>query len=85
MKSTDKTKYDENVLNWEELNNIGLSRQFLEKDGNLKLLLNGEETKPVKVNVTIMTKPQEVEATLRLVEEEKTIFLEVNGFSGNIA
>lgn len=77
MKSNKKTKYNENVLNWDELNSIGVNRESLEKTENLFLLLSGEETSPLLVKLPIFNEIQEVEATLRLIEDKGKILLQI--------
>ena len=83
MKSNNTTKFNESVINWDELNKIGVTRDSLQKSNDLELLLNGRETQPVIVNITILEQPQEVEVTLQLIEQEGTVILQLTGTPGN--
>lgn len=55
-------------LDWEQLENIGINRKKLEKDGNLDLLLQGEETNtvPLKINNHVLSLT--MDATLKLTK-----------------
>lgn len=72
-------KIDESVLNWEELNSIGIKRDELQKSGNLEKLLNWEETEPVSVHISIMDTVRTFDVTLQLKEKGDKIILELNG------
>lgn len=71
------TKYNENVLNWPELETIGINREGLETKGQLRILLDGEITEPVSVRVTVLGEIQEMEVTLQLLEENEKIILQM--------
>lgn len=72
-----KTKYNEKVLDWEELKNIGVTKEELEKNGDLIPLLNGEETKPIFVYVPILGQPKEMQVTLQIQEENDKVVLQL--------
>lgn len=67
-------------LDWEQLENIGINRKKLEKDGNLELLLKGKETDtlPLKIHNQLMSLT--MDATLKLTEgaNGKPV-MEING------
>lgn len=82
MKSEKTTKFNESVLNWEELNNIGITRNSLQESGDLELLLNGKETSPVIVTIPILGQIQDVEVILQLIEQDGKVILQLNGMPG---
>lgn len=81
---TDITKFNENVLNWTELETIGLDRYEMEENGQLTKLLNGEITQPVAVRVTVLGEIQELEVTLQLLEEGNKIILQMTAVQPEI-
>ena len=43
--------YKAEQIDWEKLESVGISRSQIEKDGNLDLLLQGEETNVMSIKI----------------------------------
>ena len=71
------TKIQESDVNWTDLENIGVSREELERNGDLERLLNGEEVSVISLHLTILGIEIEMDATLRIVEEDNNPILEI--------
>ncbi len=67
-------------LDWKQLEAIGINRKQLEEEGNLELLLQGEETEPVSLKIHTAVLSLTMDATLKLAEGTggKPV-LEING------
>lgn len=67
-------------LDWEQLENIGINRKKLEKDGNLELLLKGEETGTIPLKIHNQVISLTMDATLKLTNgaNGKPV-MEING------
>ena len=72
--------FNEENIDWKRLEEIGISRRQLEKDGNLDLLLQGKETELIPVRLNTSAIDLTLDATLRLATDGdgKTI-VEING------
>lgn len=72
--------FNEGNIDWKRLEAIGISREQLEKDGGLDLLLQGKETELIPVRLKTSAIDLTLDATLRLATdgEGKTI-MEING------
>ena len=72
--------FKEDNIDWKRLEEIGIGREQLEKEGNLDLLLQGKETELVPVRLKTSAINLMLAATLRLATdgEGKTI-MEING------
>ena len=72
--------FNEENIDWKRLEEIGISRGQLEKDGNLDLLLQGKETELIPVRLNTSAIDLTLDATLRLATDGdgKTI-VEING------
>lgn len=69
-------------FDWKQLETIGINRKQLEEDGNLDLLLQGEETEPVSLNVRTAVLSLTMDATLKAVEgPDRQPVLEINGLN----
>ena len=73
-------------LDWKQLETIGIDKQQLEEDGNLELLLQGEETEPVSLKIRTAVLSMTTDAKLKLAGEMQFIFqdpyaslMEING------
>lgn len=67
-------------LDWEQLENIGINRKKLEKDGNLELLLQGEETDTVPLKIRTSVLSLTMDATLKLAKGTNGMpVMEING------
>ena len=71
------TKIHESDVNWADLENIGVCREELERNGDLERLLNGEEVSVISLHLTILGIEIEMDATLRIVEEDNNPILEI--------
>lgn len=67
-------------LDWKQLATIGIDKQQLEEDGNLELLLQGEETEPVSLKIRTAVLSMTMDATLKLAQgpDGKPV-MEING------
>ena len=72
--------FNEESIDWKRLEAIGFSREQLEKDGGVDLLLQGKETELIPVRLKTSAINLMLAATLRLATdgEGKTI-MEING------
>lgn len=69
-------------LDWKQLETIGINRKQLEEDGNLELLLQGEETEPISLKIHTDVLSLTMDATLKLTESPDGIrIMEINGLS----
>lgn len=84
MKQNNNHIYKAEQLNWERLEEIGISRSQIEKDGNLDLLLQGKETEVITLKLKTMVFSLSMDATLRLQEENdgKAVFC-INGINSS--
>ena len=69
-------------FDWKQLNSIGIHKKRLEEDGNLNLLLQGEETEPVSLKMRTDILSLTMDATLKAVEgPDGQPVLEINGLN----
>lgn len=67
-------------LDWEKLEAVGIRRKELEKDGNLDLLLQGEETGVTTLNLKTPVFSLTMDATLKLeVKPDGRPVIGING------
>lgn len=67
-------------LDWKQLATIGIDKQQLEENGNLELLLQGEETEPVSLKIRTAILSMTMDATLKLAEgSDGKPVMEING------
>ena len=71
------TKIQESNVNWSDLEGIGISKEELQRTGDLKRLLNGEEVNIISLNLILLGVEIEMDATLRIVEENNNPILEI--------
>lgn len=69
-------------LDWKELEAAGIHKEQLEKSGNLELLLQGETTEMIPLEIRTPVLCMTMDATLRIVEgpDGKPV-MEINGLS----
>ncbi len=69
-------------LDWKELEAVGIHKENLEKSGNLELLLQGEVTEVIPLEIRTPVLCMTMDATLRIVKgpDGKPI-MEINGLS----
>lgn len=74
--------FKEENIDWTKLESVGISREQLEKDGNLNLLLQGKESGIIPVHLKTSVIDLTLDATLCLAtgENGKTI-IEINGIT----
>ena len=51
MNKTNHHIYKAEQIDWEKLESVGISRSQIEKDGNMDLLLQGEETNVMSIKI----------------------------------
>lgn len=69
-------------FDWKQLEAIGIHKERLEEDGNLNLLLQGEETEPVSLKIRTSILSVTMDATLKAVEgPDGQSVLEINGLN----
>jgi hypothetical protein len=73
------TRIKESDVNWEELEGIGISRAELERNGDVERLLNGEPVSVLSLHLTLPSIEIEMDAILRIVEENSVPMLEISG------
>jgi hypothetical protein len=73
------TKIKESDVNWSDLEGIGISKQELERNGDLERLLNGEQVSVISLHLTLLGIDIVMDATLQIVEENNVPMLEICG------
>ena len=73
MNKTNHHIYKTEQIDWEKLESVGISRSQIEKDGNMDLLLQGEETNVMSIKSRLLYFPLTMDATLSLIEERMEI------------
>ena len=72
--------FNEENIDWKRLEAIGFSREQLEKDGGVDLLLQGKETELIPVRLKTSAINLMLAATLRLATDgEGKNIIEING------
>ena len=64
-----KTKYSLKDVDWEEMNAIGISMEFLEVNGLLGTFLNGEVTEPINMDTVLLGNEVNIDATLQVINK----------------
>ena len=72
--------YKAEQIDWEKLESVGISKSQIDKDGNMDLLLQGEETNVMSIKIKTPVFSLTMDATLKLVpgDNNKPI-MEING------
>ena len=74
-------RYDENMINWEELSRVGISKEMLEQSGQLDGMLKGYKTNktiPLTLNIPgVLT--AKLDARLSLMSQEGMVLLGIHG------
>ena len=70
MNKTNHHIYKAEQIDWEKLESVGISRLQIEKDGNMDLLLRGEETNVMSIKIKTPVLSLTMDATHSLIEEE---------------
>lgn len=70
MNKTNHHIYKTEQIDWEKLESVGISKSQIEKDGNMDLLLQGEETNVMSIKIKTSVFSLTMDATLSLIEDE---------------
>lgn len=81
----DKTKYKAKDVNWVELESIGISRELLDKTGQMPHFLNGEKTSPVSLHITLLGCDMDIEASLQLTEDNDSPIVSITSLTNEEA
>ena len=81
----DKTKFNSENVNWEELDAIGISREILDKTGQTQRFLNGEKTNPISLQIILLGCDMEIEACLQLMQSNESPIVSITSLSGEEA
>jgi len=73
------TKIQENAVNWTDLEEIGVSKSELERNGDMERLLNGEQVSVISLHLTLLGIDIVMDATLQIVDENNVPILEICG------
>ena len=82
MNKTNHHIYKAEQIDWGKLESVGISRSQIENNGNLDLLLQGEETNvmPIKIKTPVFSLT--MDATLSLIEDENgNPVISINGIN----
>lgn len=82
MNKTNHHIYKAEQIDWVKLESVGISRSQIEKDGNMDLLLQGEETNVMSIKIKTPVFSLTMDATLSLIEDENgNPVISVNGIN----
>jgi len=73
------TKIKDSDVNWDDLEGIGISKDELERNGDLERLLNGEKVSVISLHLTLLGIDIVMDATIQIVEENNIPMLEICG------
>ena len=73
------TVIKESDVNWEDLEGIGISKEELERNGDLERLLNGEKVSVISLHLTLLGIDIVMDATLQIMNEDGVPMLEICG------
>ena len=73
------TKIKESDVNWEDLEGIGISKDELERNGDLERLLNGEKVSVISLHLTLLGIDIVMDATIQITLENSVPMLEICG------
>lgn len=74
--------FKEEQIDWTQLANVGISKEQLEKDGNLDLLLQGKQTEILSVKLKTPVIRLTMDATLRIIRNaEGNPVVEISGIN----
>jgi len=75
----ENTKIKESDVNWTDLEGIGISKEELERNGDLERLLNGEQVSVISLHLTLLGIDIVMDATLQIMNEGGVPMLEICG------
>ena len=82
MNQNDNRIFRKEDLDWKELETAGIHKEKLESNGNMELLLQGEETETVPLKIRTSALRLTMDATLRItVGTDGKPVMEINGIS----
>jgi len=73
------TKIQESAVNWTDLEEIGISKSELERNGDVERLLNGEPVNVISLHLTLLGIDIVMDASLQIVDENNVPILEICG------
>ena len=73
------TKIKESDVNWEDLEGIGISKDELERNGDLERLLNGEKVSIISLHLNLLGIEIVMDATIQIILENNVPMLEICG------
>jgi hypothetical protein len=76
---SENTKIKDSDVNWQELEDIGILKEELERSGDLEKLLNGEVVSVFSLHLTLLGIDIVMDATLQIVNDDKVPMLEISG------
>lgn len=71
--------FQEYDVDWNELSSIGLTKDELERSGELEALLRGEKTQVITLRLVLLGVDVVMDATLQLVRKNSVPLLEIIG------
>jgi len=77
--NTNHTKIQESAVNWADLEEIGVNKSELERNGDMERLLNGEQVNVISLHLTLLGIDIVMDATLQIVDENNVPILEICG------
>jgi len=72
------TKIKETDVNWQDLEGVGISKDELERNGDLERLLNGEPINIISLHLTLLGVEIEMDATIQITEDGNVPMLEIS-------
>ena len=81
MNDKNKTPFNVEDVNWDELSGIGILKDELEQAGELETLLRGEKTGVVSLSLVLLGVDVVMDATLQLVRKNDSPLLEIIGIN----
>lgn len=64
-----KKKFKSEDIDWDEMNAIGISSEFLTANGAMDDFLAGEMTQPLNMDIILLGNELNIDATLQLIEK----------------
>lgn len=74
-----KPRFSEEDINFRELEEIGITRNDLEENGNMERLLNGEKSLPIDLSITMLGVDMDLTATLQLFRKDDKAMVQIVG------
>lgn len=65
-------KFNIEDIDWQEMNAIGISAEFLVANGVMETFLKGEITGPLNLDIVLLGNELNIDATLQLIEKEQS-------------